>query len=107
MRSADAIARWPCCSDELVQRVLARAEHAAGVDDGDVRALPFGVGGDDVAGGAGNRRDDGPARAGQPIEERGLADIGASDEHDGAFSGGVLAGHDLTGRGVAETYAAG
>ena len=84
---------------ELVQRILARAEHAAGVDDRDVRALPLGVRGDDVAGGAGNRRDDGPARAGQPIEQRGLADIGASDEHDGAFSGGVLTGHDLTGAG--------
>ena len=92
---------------ELVQRILARAEHAAGVDDRDVRALPLGVRGDDVARGPGDRRDDGPAGAGQPIEERGLADIGPSDEHDGAFSGGVLTGHDLTGAGFPETYAAG
>jgi hypothetical protein len=83
--------------DELVQRILAGAEHAAGVDDGDVRTLPFGLGGDDVAGGAGDRRDDGAPRPGDAIEQRRLADIRPADEDDGSISGGFLAGHDRLG----------
>ncbi len=93
--------------DELVQRILARAEHAPGVDDGDLRALPFGVGGDDVAGRPGDGRDDGAPRPGDAIEEGRLADIRPADEDDRAFSGGFLAGHDCAGQGCAVTYAAG
>jgi hypothetical protein len=38
---------------------------------------------------SGDRRDDGPASPGQPIEERGLADVGAVRlSTTGAFSGG-------------------
>jgi DNA-binding protein HU-beta len=42
-----------------------------------------------IPGRAGNRGDDCPASAGHPVEERGLADIGPSDEDDD----GELAGH--------------
>ena len=38
--------------------------------------------GQHVARRPGHRRDDGPPRAGQPVEQRGLADIRAADEHD-------------------------
>ena len=37
----------------------------------------------DVAGRPGDGRDNRPPGAGQPIEQRGLADIGTADEHDG------------------------
>ena len=66
--------------DELVQRVLARPEHAAGVDQLEAQTAPLDVLGDDVAGRAGDGRDDGPARFAQTIEERGLAHIWAADE---------------------------
>ena len=44
----------PWLDHELMQRVLARAEHAAGVDEREADTLPLGFGGDDVARGAGN-----------------------------------------------------
>ena len=55
---------------KLVERVLACAEHAAGVGQFEVRALPFGREGDDIAGRAGNRSDDRSPRPGESVEER-------------------------------------
>jgi len=55
------------------------------------RAAPFGFAIDAVAGDAGFVGDDGAARAGQAIEERGLAHVGASEDHQRW----KLRGHEL------------
>jgi hypothetical protein len=68
---------------QLVKRVFAGAEHAAGVDELERDALGGDVLGDHIAGGARHGRDDRTPCSGQPIEQRGLADIGATDENDG------------------------
>ncbi len=57
-------------------------DDAAGVDDFHFVAEPFGFAVDAVAGDAGLVGDDGAARAGQAIEERGLADVGAADDDE-------------------------
>ena len=46
--------------------------------------------GNDVAGRAGDRRDDRAPRAGDPVEQRGLADVRPADQHDGRASAGRL-----------------
>ena len=56
--------------------------NAAGVDDLERVAAPIGFAVDAVAGDAGLVGDDGAARAGQAIEERGLADVRAADDHE-------------------------
>ena len=53
---------------------------AAGVDDGEGAAGPVGVVGDPVAGDAGHVLDDGLAAADDPVDQRGLADVGAADD---------------------------
>ena len=72
----------PGVQHQLVERILARAEHAARVGQFEMRPLPFGGKGDDIASRAGDRRDDRPPCAGQAVEERGFSDIRTSDEHD-------------------------
>ena len=57
-------------------------DDAAGVDDFHLVAEPFGFAVDAVAGDAGLVGDDGAARAGEAIEERGLADVGAADDDE-------------------------
>ena len=74
---------------ERVQRILARAEHAAGIDQLELRALPLGRLRDDIARRAGNRRDDRAARAGEPIEKRRFSDVRTSDEDDGRQAPGI------------------
>jgi hypothetical protein len=71
---------------ELVQRILAGAEHAAGVDHLERHAAPLGRMRDHVARGPGNRRDDRAPRPRDAVEQRRLADVGASDEDDGRDS---------------------
>ena len=63
-------------------------ENAAGVDDAQVTVFPFGVAVEAVAGDAGFIADDGAARAHDAVEERGLADVGASYDGDGGDAGG-------------------
>ena len=63
-------------------------EDAAGVDDAQVAAFPFGVAVEAVAGDAGFVADDGAARAYDAVEERGLADVGAAHDGDGGDAGG-------------------
>ncbi len=67
---------------ELVQRVLAGAEQAAGVGQLKMDPTPFHGMSNNVAGGAGDGRDDRSPRAAQTIEQRGLTHIRASDQHD-------------------------
>ena len=62
--------------------VVAAHDVAAGVDDGEVLAVPVGVAVLAVAGDAGGGVDDGVAAFGEAVEEGGLADIGASDDGD-------------------------
>ena len=57
-------------------------DDAAGVDDFDLVAAPFGFAVDAIAGDAGLVGDDGAARSGQAIEERGLAHVGAADNDE-------------------------
>ena len=68
---------------ELVKRVLAGAEHAAGIDQGERHPLPLGRVSDHVASGPGDGRDDGAPRTRQAVEQRGLADIWTANQHDG------------------------
>src|SRR3984957_11093152 len=55
---------------------------AAGVDDLDVMAEPFGFAVDTIVGDAGFIGDDRAARAGEAIEQRGLADVGTADDYE-------------------------
>ena len=55
---------------------------AAGVDDTELVAAPFGFCVETVAGDTGLVADDGAAGSGEAIEERGFADVGASDDGD-------------------------
>ena len=71
-------------------------EDAAGVDDAQLAAFPFGIAVEAVAGDAGFVADNGAARAHDAVEERGLADIGAADDGDGGNAGG--GGGDGAGR---------
>jgi hypothetical protein len=68
---------------ERMKRILAGAEHPAGIDQLEAGTQPFRGLRDHVACRARNRGDDRPARAAQTIEQRGLAYIWATDEHDG------------------------
>ena len=52
----------PALEHELVQRILTRAEHAAGVDQLELRVLPLDPLRQDVTRGAGNGRHDRAAR---------------------------------------------
>src|SRR5581483_11204128 len=56
---------------------------AAGVDDAEVASAPLGFAVEAVAGDAGLIADDGAAASNDAVEERGLADVGASDDGDG------------------------
>ena len=68
---------------ERMQRILAGAEHAAGIDQLEMGALPLDRLGNDVARRARDRRDDGAPRACEAVEQRRFPDIGAADEDDG------------------------
>ena len=69
-------------ADFDLEFVVATHDVAAGVDDGEVLAVPVGVAVLAVAGDAGGGVDDGVAAFGEAVEEGGLADIGASDDGD-------------------------
>ncbi len=72
-----------CLSKDLLRdEGFVVGDDAAGVDDFDLMAAPFGFAVDAVARDAGFVGDDGAARSGQAIEERGLADVGAADDHE-------------------------
>ena len=63
---------------------------AAGVDDGEGAAVPVGVVGDPVAGHARHVLDDRLAAADDPVDQRGLADVGAADDGEDGNRAGVL-----------------
>jgi hypothetical protein len=73
-----------------MKRVLARAEHAAGVDQLEPRPLPFDRLAKDITGGARQRRHNGATRPAQAVEQGRLAHIGTADQHDG----GNALGHE-------------
>jgi hypothetical protein len=72
----------PAFEHQFVKRVLACAEHAAGVGQLEARALPFRRKSDDVARGPGDRSDDRASSARQTVKKRGFPDIWAADEHN-------------------------
>ena len=72
----------PVLDDELVERVGGGAKQAAGVDQRERAVLPRRRRRQDVPRGARDGRHDGPARAGDAVEERGLADVGPADQHN-------------------------
>ena len=72
---------------ELVKGIVARAEEPAGIGQEKRMASPDHRPGLCIARRPGHRRDDGATARGDPIEQRGLAHVRPSDEHD--RSGGV------------------
>ena len=56
--------------------------HAAGVDELEEPSAGLDEGGDAVAGDAGGRIDDADAPAGEPVEQRRLADVRPADDRD-------------------------
>jgi hypothetical protein len=72
----------PRDDDELVQRVLTRAEHAPGIDQRERNSLPLSRLRDHVARGAGDGGDDRSPGVRNPVEEGGLPDVRAADQHD-------------------------
>ena len=80
--SASSTASCACSRTCREQRVLLAGHEAAGVDDGELPALPLGVRVVAVAGDAGRRPHERQAPADQAVEERGLAHVGAADDGD-------------------------
>ena len=72
------------------QRIVRTQEETAGVDELERGALPRGLGVVAVAGRAGTAVGDGLAPAADPVEQRGLADIGPPDERDLGYGDHVL-----------------
>ena len=64
---------------ELLDQIVGFGD-AGGIEQGHREAIDHGGFGDDIAGGAGDRRDDGPVAAQQQIEQTALADIGTTDQ---------------------------
>ena len=58
-----------------------------GIDDAQMASAPFRLAVEAVARDAGLVADDGAARAHQPIEERGFADVGTAHDGDGWNAG--------------------
>ena len=79
--------------DELVQRIGAGAEHAARIDQREDNSLPLSRLRDHVAGRPGDGGDDGPPGVRDPVEERGLSDVGTADQHDGRPFRGAFQWH--------------
>jgi hypothetical protein len=65
-----------------MERIFGRAEHAAGVEHQEISAAPRDRLLDEIARGARDRRHDRTARLRDPIEQRGLADVGSANQHD-------------------------
>jgi hypothetical protein len=78
----------PALQHQLVQRIFARAEHAAGVGQLELRILPLDALREDVTCRPGDGGDDRAPRMREAIEECRLADVGAADEHDGRKGSG-------------------
>jgi DNA-binding protein HU-beta len=72
----------PALPNELVQWILARAEHAARIGQLEMRTFPFHRLRQDIAGGARQRRHDRSTRSRQAIEEGRLPHVWAADQHD-------------------------
>jgi hypothetical protein len=79
----------PFLRNHLMQRVLSSAEHSAGVQQREGAVVPLHGLRDQIARRPGDWRDDGASGPRDPVEQRGLADIGPADEHDK----GQRAGH--------------
>src|SRR5687768_12839694 len=65
-----------------MERIFTRAKQPAGVRERKMDPTPFHGLSNNVAGGTGDRGDDGPPCAAQTIEQRGLTYVRASDQHD-------------------------
>jgi len=72
----------PAIEYQLVERILTRAEHAAGIGELETYALPLDRLRDHVTRRSRSGCDDRAARLGQTIEQRRFADVRSSDEHD-------------------------
>ena len=79
----------PPFEHEVVQGVIALAEHAAGVDELELPATPFGRVRDDIPRGSGHTGHDGAAPAREAIEERRLADVRTPHQHDRKVSSAI------------------
>ena len=84
------MAIWICRSICVGEVVHVLDAHAAGVDQLEEAVADLDERGDAVARDAGRRIDDGDAPAGQPVEQRRLADIGPADDGDDGYSHDAL-----------------
>ena len=92
IRSASSMPAHRLGGDLLADRARVGVVDAAGVDELEGAPVPLGAGLAPVAGHARHGVDHGVAPSGEPVEERGLADVGvADDRHDGWSVASVLA----------------
>ena len=70
---------------ERVKRILAGAEHPSRVDDIERHTTPLSRLRKHIAGRPRDRRDNRATGSGNAVEQRRLADVGTSDEHDGGI----------------------
>ena len=80
----------PMLEHLLLKRIFALAEHAGGIGQQERHVAPVGRLLDDIAGRAGRRVHDGPARACYAVEKCRFPDIRAADQDDG---GELLGSH--------------
>ena len=72
----------PLHDDQLVQRILAGAEHPPGIHQPERRLEPLGRFVDHIARRAGDRGDDRPPGTRDPVEQGRFADVWPADQHD-------------------------
>ncbi len=85
----------PLQDHELVQRIVARPEESAGIDEGERRAEPLGGMGFGVARGPGHRRHNRAPSASYAVKQGGFAHVGPSDQYDGRAISGAILGHSV------------
>ena len=79
--------------DQLVKRILVRAEHPARIYKREADIAPLGRLSNDIARRSGDRRDNRATRPGDSVEERRLADVGPADEDYRRRAGGAFHRH--------------
>jgi len=85
----------PFFRNHLMQWIFGRAEHATGVEHHEIGATPRHRLLNQIARRPRDRRHDRAARFRDPIEQRGLADVGSANQHDegsGASHDGIVGG---------------
>ena len=85
--SASSSATLRLAKDFRRDEVFVVGKNAARINDAQLAAAPFGLAIETVARDAGLIAHNGAARADQPVEQRGFADVGAAHDGDGRHAG--------------------